>query len=128
MENNDLYFKMPVHDIFSLILNENLKKFLKIRNGLENILIKYSLFLSDVFILYHGVQEKFNIEQVVDYENAKIIMIFGDLSIEKLLDNLDKLSNLQYLYILEALLHKDLKCKAPLIEPNLRRNLGKWST
>ncbi|MCJ9167184.1 hypothetical protein K5E71_18635, partial [Acinetobacter baumannii] len=23
-----------------------------------------------------------------------------------------------------ALLHKDLKCKAPLIEPNLRRNLG----
>ena len=29
---------------------------------------------------------------------------------------------------LRALLHKDLKCKAPLIEPNLRRNLGKWST
>ncbi|RSF56061.1 benzoate transporter, partial [Acinetobacter baumannii] len=27
---------------------------------------------------------------------------------------------------LRALLHKDLKCKAPLIEPNLRRNLGKW--
>ncbi|MCO9030903.1 hypothetical protein KNR02_06100 [Acinetobacter baumannii] len=27
-----------------------------------------------------------------------------------------------------ALLHKDLKYKAPLIEPNLRRNLGKWST
>ena len=27
-----------------------------------------------------------------------------------------------------ALLHKDLKCKAPLIEPNLRRNLGKWAT
>ncbi|MFH3898836.1 hypothetical protein WDA48_07840, partial [Acinetobacter pittii] len=25
-----------------------------------------------------------------------------------------------------ALLHKDLKGKAPLIEPNLRRNLGKW--
>ncbi len=32
------------------------------------------------------------------------------------------------LYIQTALLHKDLKCKAPLIEPNLRRNLGKWST
>ena len=30
--------------------------------------------------------------------------------------------------IQRALLHKDLKCKAPLIEPNLRRNLGKWST
>ena len=29
---------------------------------------------------------------------------------------------------LMALLHKDWKCKAPLIEPNLRRNLGKWST
>ncbi|EXA54832.1 hypothetical protein J503_4304 [Acinetobacter baumannii 984213] len=34
-----------------------------------------------------------------------------------------------YVYqIRMALLHKDLKCKAPLIEPNLRRNLGKWST
>ncbi|MCQ1048931.1 hypothetical protein ACLD0I_17895 [Acinetobacter baumannii] len=32
------------------------------------------------------------------------------------------------LYALPALLHKDLKCKAPLIEPNLRRNLDKWST
>ena len=31
-------------------------------------------------------------------------------------------------YLKRALLHKDLKCKAPLIEPNLRRNLGKWST
>ena len=30
--------------------------------------------------------------------------------------------------IQRALLHKDLKGKAPLIEPNLRRNLGKWST
>ena len=34
----------------------------------------------------------------------------------------------QVLYFVMALLHKDLKCKAPLIEPNLRRNLGKWST
>ena len=33
-----------------------------------------------------------------------------------------------YLALRAALLHKDLKCKAPLIEPNLRRNLGKWST
>ena len=32
------------------------------------------------------------------------------------------------LYFVGALLHKDLKCKAPLMEPNLRRNLGKWST
>lgn len=29
------------------------------------------------------------------------------------------------LYLKWALLHKDLKCKAPLIELNLRRNLGK---
>ncbi|NAS02898.1 hypothetical protein GPS44_10600 [Acinetobacter haemolyticus] len=36
----------------------------------------------------------------------------------------------QYKHFLyqSVLLHKDLKCKAPLIEPNLRRNLGKWST
>ena len=34
----------------------------------------------------------------------------------------------QFIEIQKALLHKDLKCKAPLIEPNLRRNLGKWST
>jgi len=33
-----------------------------------------------------------------------------------------------YAQFKEALLHKDLKCKAPLIELNLRRNLGKWST
>ncbi|MDC5273116.1 pyrimidine/purine nucleoside phosphorylase [Acinetobacter baumannii] len=31
-------------------------------------------------------------------------------------------------YFRMALLHKDLKCKAPLIEPNLRHNLGKLST
>ena len=31
-------------------------------------------------------------------------------------------------HIASALLHKDLKCKAPLIGLNLRRNLGKWST
>ncbi|WP_168406718.1 hypothetical protein [Acinetobacter indicus] len=31
-------------------------------------------------------------------------------------------------YLYRALLHKDLKCKVPLIELNLRRNLGKWST
>jgi len=31
-------------------------------------------------------------------------------------------------YFPTALLHKYLKGKAPLIEPNLRRNFGKWST
>ncbi|AVZ05472.1 hypothetical protein DBQ26_13000 [Acinetobacter pittii] len=33
-----------------------------------------------------------------------------------------------FFQLVSALLHKDLKGKAPLIEPNLRRNLGKWST
>ncbi len=33
-----------------------------------------------------------------------------------------------WFYFKKALLHKDWKCKAPLIELNLRRNLGKWST
>ena len=59
------------------------------------------------------------------------------LEYEKQLKNLDKpqytvkqLFNIYYEKIgqFTALLHKDLKCKAPLIEPNLRRNLGKWST
>ena len=41
-----------------------------------------------------------------------------------------KLDSMDYKFLMlyMALLHKDLKCKAPLIEPNLRRNLGKWST
>jgi hypothetical protein len=40
------------------------------------------------------------------------------------------MNNIEYDAVVEsaALLHKDLKCKAPLIEPNLRRNLGKWAT
>ncbi|PJI31345.1 hypothetical protein C3420_16920 [Acinetobacter sp. ACNIH3] len=38
------------------------------------------------------------------------------------------LFSMKVLRFQRALLHKDLKCKAPLIEPNLRRNLGKWST
>ncbi|WP_171265725.1 thioesterase family protein, partial [Acinetobacter baumannii] len=51
------------------------------------------------------------------------------------MDAFGHVNNVQYyryiessriLYMEKALLHKDLKCKAPLIEPNLRRNLGKW--
>ncbi|WP_462184969.1 MerR family transcriptional regulator, partial [Acinetobacter baumannii] len=38
----------------------------------------------------------------------------------------EELEKLTFLQSGTALLHKDLKCKAPLIEPNLRRNLGKW--
>ena len=37
-------------------------------------------------------------------------------------------NEIDVVHIKMALLHKDLKCKAPLIEPNLRHNLGKWST
>ncbi len=40
----------------------------------------------------------------------------------------ESLKSDQGFFIEMALLHKDLKGKAPLIEPNLRRNLGKWST
>ncbi len=43
-------------------------------------------------------------------------------------DHPDQLWVSDFTYIQTALLHKDLKCKAPLIEPNLRRNLGKWAT
>ncbi len=43
------------------------------------------------------------------------------------MDAFGHVNNVIY-YRYMALLHKDLKCKAPLIEPNLRRNLGKWST
>jgi uncharacterized membrane protein (TIGR01666 family) len=61
------------------------------------------------------------------YQNLK--------SIDAQLQNLETERNLQLInaqqaenQLKEALLHKDLKGKAPLIEPNLRRNLGKWST
>ncbi|MFX9743929.1 hypothetical protein ABTP04_17340, partial [Acinetobacter baumannii] len=36
-----------------------------------------------------------------------------------------KWGEISMFYNTKALLHKDLKCKAPLIEPNLRRNLDK---
>ena len=42
--------------------------------------------------------------------------------------DLDSIKKIKRSEFGSALLHKDLKCKAPLIEPNLRRNLGKWST
>ncbi|MEQ1208089.1 hypothetical protein [Acinetobacter pittii] len=53
-------------------------------------------------------------------------MIFYKKSLS-LLYNLGLFSKLNFNFR-GALLHKDLKGKAPLIEPNLRRNLGKWST
>ena len=45
-----------------------------------------------------------------------------------LCENLKCIDCKENFYFNTALLHKDLKCKAPLIEPNLRRNLGKWAT
>ena len=53
-------------------------------------------------------------------------LIKGGYTLERYhLDNWPSFDNWQ---ITKALLHKDLKCKAPLIEPNLRRNLGNWPT
>ncbi len=49
-------------------------------------------------------------------------------NVDEEIPNLDYKVTFQSLVFPTALLHKDLKCKAPLIEPNLRRNLGKWST
>lgn len=102
MSNDHSYFKMPVHDIFSLMLNEHIKKFFKFKNRFENILLKYSLFLSDVLILDDGVEERINIEPIATYKNAKMIILFGHLSVKKFLENLDKIDDLQYLYILDV--------------------------
>lgn len=102
MRNDDLYFKMLAHDIFSLMLNENIKNFFKFKNRLENILLKYSLFFPDVLILNDGVDERINTESIATYENAKMIILFGHLSIKRLLENLDKVDDLQYLYILDV--------------------------
>ena len=58
----------------------------------------------------------------------EMILFIGGI----ILDFLEKFLNMVEVYggfiVAMALLHKDLKCKAPLIELNLRRNLGKWST
>ena len=73
-------------------------------------------------------------------EQADVIIHAGDFS-NRLSGTIEfaekcKSLNKKFIFVLgnhdyyssKALLHKDLKCKAPLIEPNLRRNLGKWST
>ena len=54
------------------------------------------------------------------------IDIFGLVGAQIFIENTDN-KNFKLSFNL-ALLHKDLKCKAPLIELDLRRNLGKWST
>ena len=61
-----------------------------------------------------------------DFKSAEVKKIQPNLYRAKL-NRSDRILFSIYQYQ-EALLHKDLKCKAPLIEPNLRRNLGKWST
>ena len=58
------------------------------------------------------------VSKIVDMEQAEIEDLIP-------VDVIIKMARYQ---LRSALLHKDLKCKAPLIEPNLRRNLGKWST
>ncbi|QXR10052.1 BapA prefix-like domain-containing protein [Acinetobacter junii] len=67
-----------------------------------------------------SVIKKDGLNAIVFLKNGEKIVIQNFFNEENTLDN--------SLVIQEALLHKDLKCKAPLIEPNLRRNLGKWST
>ncbi|WP_257222373.1 hypothetical protein [Acinetobacter sp. YH12120] len=71
-----------------------------------------------------------HLNQVVDkglrqkmYNGLRVLTTNGFLSAEH-----SRYNERVFLYSETALLHKDLKCKAPLIEPNLRRNLGKWST
>ncbi|MCU4373294.1 hypothetical protein KTH39_15930, partial [Acinetobacter ursingii] len=55
-----------------------------------------------------------------EVQNAFVLHIDNEW-IYKILKRVHKIEQSE-----KALLHKDLKCKAPLIEPNLRRNLGKW--
>lgn len=73
-------------------------------------IINSSLRLSFNVPLTNNVEETF--KKIVDNNYDLLMSTSAEMSFE-----LEK-----------ALLHKDLKCKAPLIEPNLRRNLGKWST
>lgn len=85
--------------------------------------IEKNSFLSDSFLMaekeeisVNGTSEEidllFKIDNLIILGEAKCVVV-NDSAIS---------------YWHSALLHKDLKCKAPLIEPNLRRNLGKWST
>ena len=63
------------------------------------------------------------LQNILDNEEELIIALAEENNIKS-----DASIGVAHFLLAEALLHKDLKCKAPLIEPNLRRNLGKWST
>ncbi len=65
---------------------------------------------------------------IFDYMERRKTPIFPGCIIYPLLGILFVFGFMPILDFFAALLHKDLKGKAPLIEPNLRRNLGKWST
>ncbi|QHI11708.1 hypothetical protein AhaeAN59_04910 [Acinetobacter haemolyticus] len=73
-------------------------------------------------------QQKENLAQIIGLVLTTIIILTITLGIYKILNPKKTVEIVPHLHLKTALLHKDLKCKAPLIEPNLRRNLGKWST
>ncbi|KNY37424.1 hypothetical protein RR27_19500, partial [Acinetobacter baumannii] len=68
---------------------------------------------------FYRRMQRFFAGQYFDYRQISQL-IFNMFSFDQVQLTLDR-TNWKW-----ALLHKDLKCKAPLIEPNLRRNLGKW--
>ena len=110
-----------IYEIEQPIITNAFKEFFSISNHLPyvyealSIIQKYNLELIYKIIL--PIHNKISSEE---YKERAIIII------TQLNGYLVQHSNKIQMKV--ALLHKDLKCKAPLIEPNLRRNLDKWST
>ena len=78
-----------------------------------NLRKSYVLDKKDINLINEFIKDLSEIKKIIYNDKAKqIISIISSI----------------YLELRTALLHKDLKCKAPLIDPNLRRNLGKWAT
>ena len=73
--------------------------------------------ITDLKITYISAQKTYSLGTLYPYSEYKYAINYEQHNEDSII----------FSYV-EALLHKDLKCKAPLIEPNLRRNLGKWST
>ncbi|MFA2901768.1 AAA family ATPase, partial [Acinetobacter pittii] len=94
--------------------NNQYKYFNEIIEVLDNT-TDYRVYLNDINIFnYRKINDLY-----MDFHD-KLTVIIGE-------NGVGKTSILEGIFRnLRALLHKDLKGKAPLIEPNLRRNLGKW--
>ncbi|NAR71862.1 AAA family ATPase [Acinetobacter haemolyticus] len=84
-----------------------------------------SIYLANCTIWVEGITDRLYITKYMEKYLAEL-----ENSNEDLYKKYRRfMPNYHYTFVeYAALLHKDLKCKAPLIEPNLRRNLGKWST